>query len=157
MTELTDWKELLLANAPDVKVANKVIIALQRLFESDAELLIRDLHEQTITGNLACHLRRCFPKWHVDCEYNRDGHEIKKTDGKMGKPDIIVHRRGKPKNLLVIEVKKSNSQVHDEEDIQKLRDYCDGSLRYKVGLFLKLTVGDDAPGLSGIKWLKGIG
>jgi hypothetical protein len=154
MTKLTDWKVSLLKDAPDRMVANKVISAIQRLFEFDSDLLIHDLHEQTITGNLACHLRSCFLKWHVDCEYNRDGHEIKKANGKMVKPDIVVHRRGQPKNLLVIEVKKSNSQVPDDEDIKKLRDYCDGSLRYKVGLFLKFTVGDCAPRLSRIKWVK---
>jgi len=140
MTDMADWKDALLATAPDLTIANNVLIAIQQLFDVDADLLIRDLHERTITGNLACHLRPCFPEWNVDCEFNRDGHEVKKADGRIVVPDIIVHHRGTPENLLVIEVKKSNTREPDEEDLQKLRAYCDTGLRYSVGLFLKLVV-----------------
>jgi hypothetical protein len=45
----------------------------------------------------------------VDPEYNRDGHEVKRSDGVIVVPDVIVHHRGTSDNLLVIEVKKSTT------------------------------------------------
>lgn len=153
MTGIADWKNALLATAPDLTIANKVLTAIQQLFDVDADLLIRDLNERTITGNLTFHMRPCFPEWHVDCEFNRDGHEVKKADGRIVVPDIIVHHRGTPENLLVIEVKKSSTREPDEEDLQKLRACRDSHLRYSMGLFLKLIVGENAPGVSRIQWM----
>jgi hypothetical protein len=150
---MTDWKNALLTNAPDAALAVLVIEAIQQLFDRDAELLIRDIHERTITGRLADHLRPQFPEWDVDCEYNRDGHEIKRVDGRIVVPDIIVHHRGTPDNLLVVEVKKSNTRLPDEEDITKLHSYRESHLRYKHGLFLKLLVGEDAPNVSTVHWV----
>jgi hypothetical protein len=150
---MADWKNSLLENAPDVALATLVVKALQQLFDKDAELLIRDIHERTITGRLADHLRPHFPEWNVDCEYNRDGHEIKKVDGNIVVPDIIVHHRGTPDNLLVIEVKKSNTRAADEEDIAKLHSYRESHLRYQHGLFLKLLVGENGPDVSTVYWV----
>jgi hypothetical protein len=153
MVKLIDWKDSLLANAPDPAIAVNVVSAVQQLFDVDAELLIRDLHEKALTAHLANYLRPYFPDWHVDSEYNRDGPEIKKVDGIIVVPDIIVHHRGMPDNLLVIEVKKSNTRIPDEEDIEKLHAYRESHLRYRHGLFLKLLVGHGAPGVSRILWV----
>jgi hypothetical protein len=98
-------------------------------------------------------LRPHFAEWDVDCEYNRDGHEIKRVDGNIVVPDIIVHHRGTPDNLLVIEVKKSNTRAPDEEDIAKLHSYRESDLRYQNGLFLKLLVGRNAPDVSTVYWV----
>jgi len=155
LTGSTDWRGLLLKDAPDVEVANQVITAVQRLFERDAHLLISRLHERTITGILACHLRQCFPGWDVDPEYNRVGPAVKKSDGRIVIPDIIIHHRGTQENRLVIEVKKSTTHTPDSKDIGKLDDYL-AFLQYQIGLFLKLTVGEGAPGVSKVKWVKGV-
>lgn len=153
MNDSIEWTDALLESAADKIIAEKVGLAVQQLLEMDAELLIRDVHERTITGRLADHLRPHFLEWDVDCEYNRDGHEIKRVDGNIVVPDIIVHHRGTPDNLLAIEVKKSNTRVPDEEDIAKLRSYRESHLRYQHGLFLKLLVGENAPDVSTVYWV----
>jgi hypothetical protein len=42
-------------------------------------------------------------------------------DGLMILPDIIVHIRDKPMNLLVIEIKKTSSQILEDKDLFKTR------------------------------------
>jgi hypothetical protein len=149
---MTDWKTLLISSAPDAVLGEEIATAIEQLFASDAALLIRDVHERTIAARLADHLRPRFSEWHVDCEYNRDGHEIKKVDGIIVVPDIIIHRRGTTENLLVIEVKKSNTRVPDEQDIEKIHGFRESHLRYQYAIFLKLIVGEDAPGVERIYW-----
>ena len=95
----------------------------------------------------------------MDCEYNRSAESIdgprapKKldtlnlsptvddTDGDTVFPDIVVHRRRKADNYLVIEVKKTTS-VSRKDDRNKLRCYqSDPTLKYANALFLVLETG----------------
>src|SRR6267154_393552 len=81
-----------------------------------SHLLEKDLGERTLTHRLAVHLEKQFAGWDVDCDYNRLGERtlrlphgtIVSTDDHLGKsvyPDIVVHRRAVPDNLLAIEVR----------------------------------------------------
>lgn len=115
-----------------------------------------------------------FPKekYNVDCEYNRDvtrkdgnakkvlllkddiNKEFQKTSSKALEyfaegsvyPDIIVHKRGSnANNLLVIEIKKSNSRVDSNFDKHKLKaytrkDFEEDVLKYEYGVFLEIEV-----------------
>ncbi len=62
-----------------------------------------------IAHKLAEYLTPRFPKWDVDCEYNRLFDEAKRLNirGQVVHviPDIIVHHRDTLDNLLVIEAK----------------------------------------------------
>ncbi len=136
----------------DTAVAQKVSEALERLLAQDADLLILDVNERAITGKLAGYLRSLFPEWHVDCEYNRDGHKVKTVSGQVVVPDVIVHRRGKPENLLVIEVKKSNSRESDERDLERLAAFR-SELGYANAIFLKFVVGTRSPGVEIARWV----
>jgi len=151
--EQNAWEEAFLHGAPDAPLARKVLGALQDLVQVDVELLIRDVNERTITGRFADHLRPRFPHWDVDCEYNRDDHRVKKVDGRIVVPDIIVHRRGTPENFLVVEVKKSNTDEPDEEDLEKLRIFKNSHLGYLYALFVKLIVGSQGPGVQKFQWV----
>jgi hypothetical protein len=151
--ERTSWRNKLVHNAPDASLADTVLIAVEDFLRTDAELLILNVHEQTITANLAEHLRRHLPQWDVDCEYNRDGQYVKKANGRRVMPDIIVHRRGTPNNLLVIEVKKSNTRKPDEKDLAKLREFKTGHLKYRYALFLKFSVKPHAPDVQKVQWV----
>lgn len=150
---IANWEERLVHEASDQDVARDVAHAIGALFAADTALFIRNVNERTITGHFAAHLRRRFIDWDVDCEYNRDGHVVKKADGVIVVPDIIVHRRGTADNLLVVEVKKSNSRVSDAVDLQKLAAFRESHLRYRQGLFLKLVVGASAPGVMRLQWI----
>jgi hypothetical protein len=130
----------------------------------DRHLLEANLNERTITHRLALYLQDRLNGWHVDCEYNRDGHEPKELtlppmperddDGGIRSvyPDIIVHHRGTTENLLVIEVKKSQSAESDQYDLAKLHGYMQ-QLGYRYGLFLRVMTGVDAIRPDEQRWL----
>lgn len=151
--EHVTWREVLLQTASDSGVARAVLAALEGFLHSDAPLLARDVNERTITGSLARHLGPHFQDWDVDCEYNRDGHQVKRANGRIVVPDIIVHRRGTPENLLVVEVKKSTSVASDDEDLVKLQDFKRLGLAYRNALFVKLSVRPEAPGVERVQWV----
>ena len=62
-------------------------------------------------------------------------------------PDIVIHHRGEghPKNLVIIEIKKSSnrSETQREFDAFKLRKYTEksGPLKYRLGAFIDLMTG----------------
>lgn len=152
--EHTPWRNELVQNAPDASLAHAVLTALEDFLRADAELLIRNVNEPTINARLAEHLRRQFPEWDVDCDYNRDGHNIKRrANGQIVRPDIIVHKRGTCDNLLAIEVKKSTSTEPDDEDLAKLAEYKTCHLRYRYALFLKFSVKPHAPDVQRVQWV----
>ena len=145
------------------EVFQKVVTAITNLYRFDRELLEVDANERSITHKLAEYLQKEFPEWHVDCEYNRRGFDTKKllenisfptennssddTEARTVFPDIIVHKRTTPLNLLVIEVKKDNNN-DSTIDIQKLEAFGrDQNYCYRFGLFIRL-------GSSGCKDLK---
>lgn len=150
---IADWQTHVLDNSPNQGLGECIVRAIERFFAADSLLLVNNLNERTITGQFAVHLRPEFNRWDVDCEYNRDGHLVKKANGEIVVPDIIVHHRGTADNLLVIEVKKSNSRVRDEEDLSKLGNFLNSDLQYRHGLFLKFAVGKRAPGLTRVQWV----
>lgn len=146
-------------------VGDQVKRALERLLELDGFLLTVDANERSITHRLAMHLQQEFYDWHVDCEYNRDGHDPKElsighlepdehdTQAQTVFPDIIVHIRGRPENLLVIEIKKSTSKVPADKDMTKLVEY-QRQLGYRFALFLELLTSANRPDVSRALWIE---
>jgi hypothetical protein len=128
---------------------------LHELYNQDGQILAQDVGERTICGRLAMLMVPKFPGLSVDIEYNRKGLGLEPKDIEMPNengdlttskvfPDIIVHERGDNlRNILVVEVKKSTNPISDEHDHAKLRALC-WQLRYRNGLFLRLSTGPDA-------------
>lgn len=128
-----------------------VLRALQRFFACDADLLKLDANERTITHRFAMYLQDELPDWHVDCEYNRDGHDPKRvslptlhprdddSDATTVFPDVIVHHRGLEENYLVLEFKKIRNGLDGDVDRQKLRAYKK-ELHYSYALFVAIGV-----------------
>jgi len=130
----------------DEEIRKKVQMAIDILFKNDHFLLRVGVHERTVAHKLAEYLQNGFPEWHVDLEYNRKENDIKALKGIREcadqratdriYPDIIVHKRGEEKNLLVIEIKTTG----DEElcDIKKLELLTAqvGRYHYKLGLYI---------------------
>jgi len=130
---------------------NKVVAALQEFYARESYLLEKDLGERTLTHRLAVHCEKQFSGWDVDCDFNRLGERtlrlphgtIVSTDDHLGKsvyPDIVVHQREIPNNLLAIEVRKSTNHQPLEHDQHKLRALTDPHLwfAYAVGVLLVL-------------------
>ncbi|WP_029584149.1 hypothetical protein [Bradyrhizobium sp. URHD0069] len=130
---------------------NKVAIALAEFYAHETFLFERDLGERTLTHRLAVHLEKQFPGWSVDCDYDRLGGRtlrlphgtIVSTDDHFAKsvyPDIVVHQREIPNNLLAIEVRKASNHQRPEHDRHKLRALTDPNLwfAYWIGVYLVL-------------------
>jgi hypothetical protein len=131
---------------------DKVVTALGEFYASETVLFEKDLGERTLTHRLAVHLEKQFGGWDVDCDYDRLGERtlrlpkgaIVSTDDHLGKsvyPDIVVHQRDIPNNLLAIEVRKASNHQPPEHDQHKLRALTDPHLwfAYRIGVFLTLA------------------
>jgi hypothetical protein len=130
---------------------NRLISALQEFYMRERVILERDLGERTLTHRLAVQIARQFPGWDVDCDYNRLGDRtmllprgaIVSTDDSLGKsvyPDIVVHRRTVPNNLLAVEVRKAANHQPLQHDLHKLMALTDPHLwfAYRIGVLLTL-------------------
>jgi hypothetical protein len=130
---------------------DKVVTALTNFYGGETWLFEHDLGERTLTHRLAVYLEEQFPGWKVDCDYDRLGERtlrlprgsIVSTDDHLAKsiyPDIVVHQREIPKNLLAIEVRKASNHQPPEHDRHKLRALTDPHLwfAYALGVYLVL-------------------
>ncbi|HXN69847.1 MAG TPA: hypothetical protein VN926_19605 [Bradyrhizobium sp.] len=130
---------------------NKVVTALQEFYAHERFLFEQDLGERTLTHRLAVHLEKQFSGWEVDCDYDRLGERtlrlphgtIISTDDHLAKsvyPDIVVHQRAIPNNLLALEVRKASNHQSPDHDRHKLQALTDPHLwfAYWIGIFLVL-------------------
>jgi hypothetical protein len=131
---------------------DKVVAALKEFYAREAFLFAHDLGERTLTHRLAIHLERQFPGFEVDCDFDRLGRRtlnlphgsIVSTDDHLGKsiyPDIVVHQRAIPNNLLAIEVRKADNHQPVEHDRHKLRALTDAHIwfAYWIGALVTLS------------------
>ncbi len=122
-----------------MEVRDKIVRAYKRLITNDSYLLENDVNERSITHHLAIYIQDEFPEYHVDCEYNRNGLDVKKLmnyrnyqnnknkEENIDKeysvyPDIIVHCRNKDNNYIIIEAKKISTK---EECLKSSECCCD--------------------------------
>lgn len=132
-------------------VLNKVVAGLHAFYARESFLLDKDAGERALTHRLAVHVEAQFPGWEIDCEYDRLGDRtlrlpratIVSTDDHLAKtiyPDIVVHQRAIPNNLLAVEVRKSANHQPLDHDQHKLRALTDPHLwfAYWIGLLLTL-------------------
>jgi hypothetical protein len=131
---------------------NKVVSALRDFYARESQLFEKDLGERTFAHRLAVHVEKYFPEWDVDCDYSRLGERtlrlpratIISTDDRAGRsvyPDIVVHHRAIPENLLAIEVRKATNHQALEHDQHKLRGLTDPHLwfAYEIGVLVTLA------------------
>jgi hypothetical protein len=139
--------------------------ALDVFHAAELHLLRTDASERSMTHRLALHLTPLFPEFDVDCEYNRDGFDVKRlalherpvqdddTEAVTVFPDIVVHRRGhNDANLLVIEVKKAISAVNADYDMLKLNAFK-SELKYRHAVHLTLWLDADGTPATQVIWL----
>jgi hypothetical protein len=134
---------------------DKVVAALKEFYAREAFLFAHDLGEPTLTHRLAVYLERQFSGFQVDCNYDRLGERtlllphgtIVSTDDHLGKsiyPDIVVHQREIPNNLLAIEVRKQSNHQSIEHDAQKLSALTDPHLWFAYWIGVLVTLGKNA-------------
>ena len=133
-------------------VLNNVVTALHEFYAHEAFLLEREAGERALTHRLAVHFEKPFTGWEIDCEYDRLGDRTLRlprgttvsSDDHLAKsiyPDIVVHQRAIPNNLLAVEVRKSANHQPIEHDQHKLRALTDPHLwfAYWIGVLLTLS------------------
>jgi hypothetical protein len=131
---------------------NKVVTALHEFYAHETFLLEKEAGERALTHRLAVQFERQFPGWEIDCEYDRLGDRTLRlprgttvsSDDHLAKsiyPDIVVHQRGIPNNLLAIEVRKSANHQPLEHDQHKLRALTDPHLWFAYWIGVLLTLG----------------
>jgi len=130
---------------------NKLVAAIGEFYAHETFLLERDFGERALTHRLAVYVERQFTGWEVDCEYDRLGERtlllphgtIVSTDDHLAKtvfPDIVVHQRTVPNNLLAIELRKASNHQPIEHDRLKLQAMTDPHVWFAYWIGVLLTV-----------------
>jgi hypothetical protein len=146
---------------------DKVVVGLSEFYAGEQFLFAHDLGERALTHRLAVYIEKQFPDWNVDCHFDRLGARtmrlphgtIVSTDDHFDKsiyPDILVHRREIPNNLLAIEVRKVSNHQPEEHDRQKLRALTDPHLWFACGAGALLALDRTAVGKSEVYTSGGI-
>ena len=131
---------------------NGLIAALREFYAREIFLLERDLGEHALTHRLAVLVETHFSGWDVDCNYDRLGERtmrlphgtVVSTDDHLAKsvyPDIVVHQREVPHNLLAIEVRKASNHQPIEHDQHKLEALTDPHLWFAYAAGVMVTLG----------------
>lgn len=92
----------------------------------DMELLHIGVQEETLAHRLAIYIEQRLTGWQVDCEYNRNLQYPKMSHDGLSRmrPDIIAHIRNSPRNLLVVEIKKTTHSKRQRcEAVRRVRDF----------------------------------
>jgi len=158
----------------DIEIIKNVSECIDELVVNEKSIILNDICERTIAHKLAEYLQKRFPNYNVDCEYNRNSEEgnarpkyvdiIKEGYDKAFKrakmnesdlkifvnqvtsfPDIIIHQRlTNERNLLIVELKKSNNNSDWEIDKKKLeaftREKDTEGYGYQLGLHLIIFI-----------------
>lgn len=151
-----------------MEIRDKVQKAFREFLKRDVHLLKVKANERSITHRFATYVQDQFPRFNVDCEYNRKEFEPKRLDsfrksvssddvkGVTVFPDVIVHLRGTTNNHLVIEAKLSSNHHECGNsdacrcDCCKLRAYKT-DLGYAHAFYIVFPVEDELAGFSDAK------
>ena len=122
--------------------------ALDRLYQDDADLLERRVHERSIVFRFGLYffelLKRNdqYTELYLDFDYNRNMKNPKRTinfpEGVY--PDLILHKRkSNDHNILALEF-KTYWNVNNDLDIRKLKDLTNqrGQYGFKLGVSILL-------------------
>jgi hypothetical protein len=122
--------------------------ALDELYQGDADLLDRQVHERSIVFRFGLYFyellkNSSYSKLDLDFDYNRNMCDSKRTprfpDGIY--PDLILHkRRSNRDNILALEFKTYWNKSH-ETDIYKLRDLTNPQQQYRFKLGIAIILG----------------
>lgn len=131
--------------------------AVTDFLSKETGLLELGVYEVSISSKLMTYVSRVFSGYDVDAEYNKHGTAEKKLNGKVVRPDIVVHERQyDDRNLLVIELKKKNKAA--KKDIDHLIDFTDvngiDGYWYDYGLFIAFSKDQEGSFQSHLRWFR---
>ena len=124
----------------------KLLKALEELYEKDGELLEIEASERSITFRLGIYLDELFRKEGliVDSEYNRKEDKPKAvSEREINYPDLIVHKRKIHEgNRMILEIKSAegNDNKRFNNDKEKLEAFTEEKpYEYKIGAHIFIT------------------
>lgn len=132
-----------------------VNISLDSLYTNDFQLIDRAVNERAVVFRFGTYLNELlrnstFQGYHLDCEYNRNLGDIKRTrnfpNGVI--PDVLIHRRNSNvNNVLVIEFKGHWNKSDRETDHKKIIDFTSQNRNdhYKYGIGAVIELERHAP------------
>lgn len=114
--------------------------AFDMLYETDAYLFFRSVHENAIVFRFGHYLQDLmdqtgeFNDFNLDFEYNRNGYDPKRIPMRSrngARPDLIIHKRGSNDcNLMVLEFKPHQNGI-TATDKRKIKEFVDPKGVYK--------------------------
>ncbi len=130
---------------------NKVVAALREFYAHEGFLFEKDIGERAVTHRFAVYLERQFSGWAIDCNYDRLGERTLhlprgstiSTDDHLGKsiyPDVVVHQREIPNNLLAVEIRNASNHTAIEHDQHKLMALTDPHVWFAYGIGVLLVL-----------------
>jgi hypothetical protein len=133
---------------------DKLIAALGDFYAAESFLFEKDVGEQALTHRLAVHVEKHFAGWSVDCNYDRLGERtlhlphgaIVSTDDHLARsiyPDVVVHQREIPNNLLAVEIRKAVNHTSLEHDRRKLVALTDPHIWFAWWIGVLLVLGKE--------------
>jgi len=120
-------------------IKRNILHCIDKVYENDSDLLVRNNHEITISSKLAQYLFNEFKEYNVDCEYDKhiDQEKYNTELNQNIRPDIIIHKRGTDENNLVyIEIKTDHNRESRIFDLEKIKSMTKQVNKYKLGLFI---------------------
>ena len=131
---------------PLVEYVLKIEQAVAMLYKLDYLLVQNSIHELAIAGRLMHYLIPLFQSFDVDMEYDKIIvlEKKKMLNGKTIRPDIIIHKRNSDKNLIMIEIKKSNDLdkifAHDIHKLKSCTTKGKANILYQYGAMIIVSM-----------------
>lgn len=130
------------------KAVKYCIESIKEFYEEDNILWKVDAGERCMVFRIGLYLDKLithdsdFENYSVDCEYNRQGYNVKTLESKDHRdiiiPDILIHKRNFPDNIVAIEFKKTGNSISgDKKKLLNLTDQ-NKEYKYKAGLLVVL-------------------
>ena len=125
-------------------IKRKIRKCIDEFYLNESDLLKRENYEVTISCKFSQYLFIEFPKFDVDCEYDKHINEEKRADelNRNVRPDIVIHKRGlDERNLVYIEIKTDHNRESRDEDYKKIKAMTkhDGQYKYAFGIFIDFS------------------
>lgn len=122
------------------QIKKLLVDSVNAFLHFDRELLLGDAHEQAIAHRIATYIEKGgIRNYAVDCEYNKRAGDAKRWHGRIFRPDIIVHKRGRNErgdNLLAVEIKKDKICKSNIARLKFMTNPYNNAFGYELGCFL---------------------
>ena len=148
-------KDGVVAAVNRVQIKTALNRAIDKFVECDKHLLAADVNERSMSHRIAVYWEQEMPDYDVDCEYNRDGFDVKRLELMQGLTFPIVLRRSTNEHsLLVVEMKKTAAGSDPTYDLHKLRAFR-RELKYTWAVHLIIGCSRNGDLVRRTQWIDG--